>query len=174
MLIVENAEDAQVRGARVYGEIAGYAATFDPRPGSGREPGLRRAMELALADAGRRPADVDVVFADAAGVPELDRQEAAAIRGLFGRPGPPVTAPKTMTGRLYAGGAALDLASALLAIRDGVIPPTAGVTDQVPGYEIDLVRETPRAAEIGTAMVVARGHGGFNAAVIVTKEGSTR
>ncbi|MEV1175087.1 ketosynthase chain-length factor [Nonomuraea sp. NPDC049784] len=174
MLIVENAEDARARGARVYGEIAGYASTFDPRPGSGREPGLRRAMELALADAGLTAGDVDVVFADAAGVPELDLQEAAAIRAVFGPGTPPVTAPKTMTGRLYAGGAALDLASALLAIRDGVIPPTTGVTELVPGCDIDLVRGAPREAELGTAMVVARGHGGFNAAVIVTSERSTR
>ncbi|MEQ4723352.1 ketosynthase chain-length factor [Nonomuraea sp. B19D2] len=174
MLIVENAEDARARGARVYGEIAGYASTFDPRPGSGREPGLRRAMELALADAGLTGGDVDVIFADAAGVPELDLQEAAAIRAVFGPGRPPVTAPKTMTGRLYAGGAALDLASALLAIRDGVIPPTTGVTELVPGCDIDLVRGAPREADLGTAMVVARGHGGFNAAVIVTNERSTR
>ncbi|MEV0232272.1 ketosynthase chain-length factor [Nonomuraea sp. NPDC050786] len=174
MLIVENAEDARARGARVYGEIAGYASTFDPRPGSGREPGLRRAMELALADAGLAAGDVDVIFADAAGVPELDLQEAAAIRAVFGPGRPPVTAPKTMTGRLYAGGAALDLAGALLAIRDGVIPPTTGVSELVPGCDIDLVRGAPREAALGTAMVVARGHGGFNAAVIVTNERSTR
>ncbi|GAA3213971.1 ketosynthase chain-length factor [Nonomuraea helvata] len=174
MLIVENAEDARARGARVYGEIAGYASTFDPRPGSGREPGLRRAMELAISDAGLSAGDVDVVFADAAGVPELDLQEAAAIRAVFGPGRPPVTAPKTMTGRLYAGGAALDLASALLAIRDGVIPPTTGVSELVPGCDIDLVLGAPREAALGTAMVVARGHGGFNAAVIVTNERSTR
>ncbi|MBF8190907.1 ketosynthase chain-length factor [Nonomuraea sp. K274] len=174
MLIVENAEDARARGAHVYGEIAGYAATFDPRPGSGREPGLRRAMELAIADAGQTASDVDVIFADAAGVPELDLQEAAAIRAVFGPGAPPVTAPKTMTGRLYAGGAALDLAGALLAIRDGVIPPTTGVTDLEPGCEIDLVRGAPREAGLGTALVVARGHGGFNAAVIVRKERSSR
>jgi minimal PKS chain-length factor (CLF/KS beta) len=168
ILVVENAADAHARSApRVYGEIAGYAATFDPRPGSGREPGLRRAMELALADAGLAAGAVDVVFADAAGVPELDLQEAIAICGVFGLGGVPVTAPKTMTGRLNAGGAALDLASALLAIRDGVIPPTTGVTGLAPGCDIDLVRGTARDKRIGTAMIVARGHGGFNAAIVV-------
>ncbi|MFD8526731.1 ketosynthase chain-length factor [Streptosporangium canum] len=170
MLVVENAADAHARSAPViYGEIAGYAATFDPRPGSGREPGLRRAMELALADAGLAAGGVDVVFADAAGVPELDLQEATAIRAVFGPDGVPVTAPKTMTGRLYAGGAALDLAGALLAIRDGVIPPTAGVTELAPGCDLDLVRGATREARVGTAMVVARGYGGFNAAIVVTK-----
>ena len=91
ILIVEDAEVASRRRARVYGELAGYAATFDPRPDTGREPGLRRAIELALADAGARPAEVDVVFADAAAVPELDRQEAAAITAVFGPSGVPVT-----------------------------------------------------------------------------------
>ncbi|GLW06770.1 actinorhodin polyketide beta-ketoacyl synthase [Microtetraspora sp. NBRC 13810] len=170
MLIVEDEADARARSAPVvYGTIAGHASTFDPRPGSGREPGLRRAMELALADAGLTAGDVDVVFADAAGVPELDLQEAAAIGAVFGPRGVPVTAPKTMTGRLYAGGAALDLAAALLSVRDDVIPPTTGVTELAPGCDLDLVRGAARETRVGAALVVARGYGGFNAAVIVTK-----
>jgi act minimal PKS chain-length factor (CLF/KS beta) len=172
MLIVEDAANAHARSApRIYGQIAGHAATFDPPPGSGREPGLRRAMELALADAGVAADAVDVVFADAVGVPELDQLEAAAIRAVFGPAGVPVTAPKTMTGRLYAGGAALDLASALLAIRDQVIPPTIGVRALAPGCDLDLVRDLPREARVGTALVLARGYGGFNAAVVVTRAG---
>jgi act minimal PKS chain-length factor (CLF/KS beta) len=168
ILIVENAADACARPApHVYAELAGYAATFDPQPGSGREPGLRRAMELALADAGLAPEAIDVVFADAAGVPELDRMEADAIRSIFGCRGVPVTAPKTMTGRLNAGGAALDLATALMAMRDGVIPPTIGVTELAPGCDIDLVTGVPREARIGAALVAARGYGGFNAAVVL-------
>ncbi|MFJ6676581.1 beta-ketoacyl synthase N-terminal-like domain-containing protein [Actinosynnema sp. NPDC091369] len=100
MLVLERDSAARDRGAhRVYGEIAGYAATFDPPPGSPRPPGLRRAAELALVDAGLTPADVDVVFADAAGVPELDRVEADAITAVFGPRGVPVTAPKRLTGR---------------------------------------------------------------------------
>jgi act minimal PKS chain-length factor (CLF/KS beta) len=172
MLIVDDAADALARRApQVYGAIAGQAATFDPRPGSGREPGLRRAIELALADAGVAPADVDVVFADAAGVPEADRAEAAAITAVFGPAGVPVTAPKTMTGRLYAGGAALDLACALLALRDQVIPPTVGVERLAPGCDLDLVRDVPREARLRTALVAARGYGGFNAAAVVTAAG---
>lgn len=170
MLVVENAPDARARSApHIYGEIAGQAATFDPRPGSGREPGLRRAMELALADAGLAGTDIDVVFADAAGVPELDRIEAAAICSVFGPAGVPVTAPKTMTGRLNGGGAALDLATALLSIRNGVIPPTTGVTDLAPGCAINLVRAKPRQAKVHTAMVAARGYGGFNTVIVLTE-----
>ncbi|GAA2413924.1 ketosynthase chain-length factor [Streptomyces glaucosporus] len=170
ILIVEDEESARRRGAaQVYGEVAGYAATLDPAPGSGRPPGLRRAAENALADAGLSPADVDVVFADAAGTPELDRIEARALEDLFGPRGVPVTAPKTMTGRLLAGGAALDVATALLALRDGVIPPTVGVGEADPGHRLDLVTESPREADLRTALVLARGHGGFNAALVLRR-----
>ncbi|WP_181785809.1 ketosynthase chain-length factor [Streptomyces phytophilus] len=166
ILVVEHADSAKRRGARAWGELAGYAATFDPKPGSGREPALHKAIELALADARSAPGDVDVVFADAAAVPELDRQEADAITAVFGPRGVPVTAPKTMTGRLYSGAGPLDVAAALLSVRDGVIPPTAHV-QQAPGYAIDLVTGQPRTGEVRTALVLARGHGGFNSALLV-------
>ncbi|WHT23322.1 ketosynthase chain-length factor [Crossiella sp. CA-258035] len=174
LLVLESAEAARARGvSRWYGRILGYAATFDPAPGSDRPPTLRRAVELALADASVTPDQVDVVFADAAGVPELDRIEARAIRDVFGPHGVPVTAPKTMTGRLGAGGAALDLATALLAMNENVIPPTANVSSPVPGYELDLVL-LPRPAPLSIALVLARGHGGFNAAMVCQNEPTTR
>ncbi|MFC8076479.1 ketosynthase chain-length factor [Streptomyces sp. NPDC057307] len=166
LLVLEEAEAARGRGAHVYGEIAGYAATFDPRPGSGRPPALRRAVELALRDADASPEEVGVVFADAAGVPELDRVEATAIRDVFGRDAVPVTAPKAMTGRLNSGAGALDVTTALLSIRDSVIPATTNVSP-VADYGIDLVVDAPRQAVMTTALVIARGHGGFNSAVVV-------
>ncbi|GAA2999305.1 ketosynthase chain-length factor [Actinokineospora diospyrosa] len=168
LLVLEDAEAALTRAApHIYGEVAGYGATFDPAPGSGREPGLRAAIERALEDAGTRPAEVDVVFADAAALPELDRVEVEAITAVFGPRGVPVTAPKTTTGRLYSGAAALDLATALLAMRDDVIPPTTGVR-LAEDYDIDLVTGAPRLlAPLRTALVLARGQGGFNSAVLV-------
>ncbi|SDP34454.1 ketosynthase chain-length factor [Actinacidiphila guanduensis] len=165
ILILESEQVARERGARIYGEIAGYGATMDPRPGSGAEPGLRRAIELALRDAGAEPGEVDVVFADAAAVPELDRAEADALRAVFGPRGVPVTAPKTMTGRLYSGAAPLDLATAVLSMAAGLIPPTVNV-DPAPGYDLDLVVDR-RTADIRTALVLARGAGGFNSALVV-------
>ncbi|MGW1056162.1 ketosynthase chain-length factor [Streptomyces sp. NPDC002521] len=167
LFVMESAESARARGASVYGEIAGYAATFDPPPGSGRPPTLRRAAELALDQARLSAAEVDVVFADGAGTPELDRREAAALRDLFGPYGVPVTVPKSLTGRLAGGGAALDLATALLAMRHGTIPPTANVRP-APEHELDLVVR-PREAAVSTALVLARGHGGFNAAMVIRK-----
>lgn len=152
-----------------YGRLAGYAATFDPKPGSARPPGLARAAVLALADAGIAPSDVDVVFADAAGVADRDRAEAEAIAEVFGPCGVPVTAAKACNGRLYAGGPPLDLVAALLSMRDGVIPPTPHVRRVPKEYRIDLVRETPRERDVAAAVVLARGRGGFNSAVVVTK-----
>ena len=77
-----------------------------------------------------------------------------------------MTAPKTMTGRLAAGGAALDLAAALLALRDQVIPPTVNVTEPAADCPVDLVTDV-RTAPLRTALVLARGRGGFNAAMVL-------
>nr|ARB07169.1 ketosynthase beta subunit [uncultured bacterium] len=167
LLVVEDAESAYARdAANIYGEIAGYASTFDPRPGSGRAPVLRKAIELALADAGLTPDQIGVVFADAAAIPELDRIEAAALVEVFGAYRVAVTAPKTMTGRLYSGAAALDVASALLTLRDGIIPPTTNVTP-ADEYLLDLVTGSPRRGKVEAALVVACGHGGFNSVAVL-------
>ncbi len=167
VLVVEAPDSARRRGRKPYGEIAGYAATFDPAPGSDRPPGLRRAAELALGDARVSPQDVDVVFADASGTPELDRAEAEAIAGLFGSEGVPVTAPKTMTGRMYGAGAPVDVAAALLSLRDQVIPPTINVSNLAPGCELALVMDQPKEAKLQTALILARGYGGFNSALVL-------
>lgn len=169
LLVVEDARAAEERGAaQHYGEIAGYAAGFDPHPDSGRPPTLRRTIELALADARVEAADVDVVFADAAGTPRLDRIEAEALAAVFGPRAVPVTAPKTMTGRLLAGGPPVDVAAALLALRDQVIPPTVHVEPDE-SLLLDLVRDQPREARLRTTLVLARGHGGFNSALVMRR-----
>jgi act minimal PKS chain-length factor (CLF/KS beta) len=166
LVVLEEAGAARRRGAKIYGEIAGYAATFDPPPDPGRESGLRRAIESAIEDAGLGAEQIDVVFADAAAVPELDRVEAEALTAVFGPRGVPVTAPKTMTGRLLSGAASLDLVAALLCLRDGIIPPTVHSRPS-PGYQIDLVVGEPRPARARAALVLARGAGGFNSAMVV-------
>lgn len=170
ILVLEDAKSAHERGVTGYGTLAGYASTFD---GANEEPGggLRRAAELALADARLEPEDIDVVLADAAGTPERDAAEAHAIRSVFGPRGVPVTVPKSMTGRMLAGAGPLDVVAALLALRDGIIPPTVNVTDLDPAYELDLVRDEPRFGPLGTALVLARGEGSFNSAVVLTRDG---
>jgi act minimal PKS chain-length factor (CLF/KS beta) len=172
VLVLEEEDAARRRGARVHGVIAGYAATFDAPPDEDGQPpgdgaGLCRAAELALADASLRASDIDVVFADASGVPALDAAEAAALTALFGPYGVPVAAPKSMTGRLGAGGSALDLAAALLALRDQTIPPTVHVERPADHFRLDLVTGSARPAALRHALVLSRGHGGFNAAMVV-------
>ncbi|MCK9900973.1 beta-ketoacyl synthase [Parafrankia colletiae] len=168
-LLVEDPTSAARRGARVYGEIAGYAATHDgthheEAPGDARW--LATAMRRALADAGLRPADVDVVFADGAGSPDLDALEAQAIREVFGAGAVPVTAPQGLIGRLCAGGSAVAAATALLSIRDGVIPAVGNLDDPDPAHGLDLVR-VPREGRVRVALVNARGHGGFNSSLVL-------
>jgi act minimal PKS chain-length factor (CLF/KS beta) len=168
LLVLEDPSTARNRGIdRPYGEIAGYAATFDPPPGSPRPPGLRRAIDLALADAELGPDGIDVVFADASGVPELDRAEAEALAAVFGPRGVPVSVPKTMTGRLLAGGGGLDLATACLALRDQVVPGAVHLANDRFPELLDLVLDEPRPAKLRAALVLARGYDGSNAAVVV-------
>ncbi|WP_250291633.1 beta-ketoacyl synthase N-terminal-like domain-containing protein [Frankia sp. CiP1_Cm_nod1] len=170
VFVVEDLGHALARGAPViYGEIAGAAATFDGRP-SRRRGGFdveqyARAMTTALHRAGRRPEDVDVVFPDALGLPAADRDESAALRAAFGSASPAVTTQKPLVGRIYQGGAALDAATALLAMRHDLLPP-AGVRTPAPGCDLNFVAEvTP--APVTTAMINARGFDGFNASVVL-------
>jgi minimal PKS chain-length factor (CLF/KS beta) len=175
ILIVADLEPARRRGApHVYGEIAGYGATHDaclptqPPAGGHR---LARAIELALADAGAGPEDVDAVFADGAGTPAGDRLEAQALRAVLGARAAdvPITVPKSMVGRLYAGGAALDVAGALLAIRDRRLPPTINLDTVAHGDDLCFVRGAAQEMDLRTVLVIARGYGGFNAAMVLRR-----
>lgn len=176
VLVVEDLSAAGGRGApRVYGEIVGYAATHDahhhqdPAP-DGRQ--LVRAMERALADAALTPDDVDLVVADGAGTSILDVLEAQALGRVFGsRSRPvPVTAPQGFVGRLSAGGSALNVATALLAMRDQVVPAVGNLDDPVPTAGLDLVRE-PRQMPVDVVVVNARGFGGFNGSIVLRRYG---
>lgn len=167
ILIVEDRAEAEGRGApQIYGVVAGHGAAFDPEPGC--VDGLYRAARVALDDAGLPAAAVDAVFADAAGRRDLDDGEVTALTRLFGPRAVPVTAPKSMTGRLLSGGAALDLATALLSLRDGLIPPTAGTRPGRVDDRMDLVVDAPRPADLTTVLVLARGRGGFASAAVLT------
>ncbi|WKD32278.1 ketosynthase chain-length factor [Streptomyces xanthophaeus] len=168
-VVLENAAAAEARGAHVYGRLTGYAATFDPDPGAPDADGLERAARQALSDAGLAPSDVAVVLADAAGVPDADRAEAAALTAVFGPGKVPVAVPKAQTGRLYAGGAALDVVSALLCLRDGSIPPAVYEPTAPPAGALDLVTGSARPLAGDHALVLARGEGGFNAAAVVSR-----
>ncbi|MGH3373217.1 MAG: beta-ketoacyl synthase N-terminal-like domain-containing protein [Actinoallomurus sp.] len=172
VLIVEDAAAAAARTApAIYGLVAGYAASHDAHHYRDAAPDGRqyaRAIRQALAQAGVRPDEVDLVMADGAGSIDQDAAEASALREVFGRRGVPVTAPQGLVGRLCAGGSALNVATALLAMRAGVAPPVGNLDDPDPEYGLDLVRE-PREMTIKTVVVGARGHGGFNSALVLRR-----
>lgn len=175
IVLAESLERAGERGApRIYAELAGYGATNDayhyghPAP-DGEQ--FARAMSIALENAGVGPQDVDVIFADAAGLPADDAAETKAIKSVFGKRAAdiPVTAPKTMVGRMYAGGSSLDVAAALLAMRDGVIPPTINLDHPADGNDLDFVNDGARKTTVNTALINARGYGGFNSAIVLRR-----
>jgi len=172
VLVVEEAEAARARSASVYAEILGQASTHDAHHHSDPAPDgvqLARAITGALTRAGVTPDDVDVVFADAAGDPAADAAEVRALHRVFGERTNPVavTAPKTMVGRLYSGGAALDVAWAALALTHGTLPPTINLDPSSAGHGLEFVTEPTRPARLRTALVVARGVGGFNSALVL-------
>ncbi|MFG1717488.1 beta-ketoacyl synthase N-terminal-like domain-containing protein [Micromonospora chalcea] len=170
VFVVEELGHALARGARVYGEITGWAATHDAAPTDptvGPDPAhYARAMRLALERAAVRPHDVDVIWPDALGVPAYDRSEADALRAVFGARTPPVTTQKPLTGRAHQGGSALDAATALLAFRRGMLPASAGPDEPAPGCELTFLRQ-PRPPRSRIALVGARGFDGFNSALVL-------
>ena len=152
--------------------ICRYGATHDgydyqdQRP----DPGyFAMAMRRALADARLTADDIDVVYADGAGTPELDRLEILALQDVFGarRRPVPVTAPQGLIGRLSAGGSALNAVNAVLSIRDGLVPAVGNLDQPLDDCPVDLVRET-RELPIRAVMINSRGYGGFNSSLIIT------
>lgn len=168
LLVVEEVASAWERGVPVRAVLAGHAATFTgaSRWAATRE-GLAEAIRGALDEAGVAAEEVDVVFADALGVPAADRAEALAIADALGAHGRrvPVTAPKTGSGRGYCAAPVLDTAAAVLAMEHGLIPPTPNVFDVC--HDLDLVTGRARPAELRTALVLSRGLMGSNSALVL-------
>ena len=140
------------RGAHVYAELLGAASTADahhitaPAPGG---EGAVACMELALDDAGIRPAEVAHINAHGTSTPLNDLAEAEAIEKVFGRPGPPVTSIKGVTGHSLGAAGALEAVASVLSIDSGLIPPTAGHEEQDPEIHLDVVTGAARAVHPG-------------------------
>lgn len=171
VLLVEELGHARSRGAAVYGEITGWAATHDgqaTRPRRDPPAGhYRRALEQALQRAGVAPQAIGMVAPDALGMPGYDAAEAAALRQVFGADAP-VTTFKPLIGRLYQGGSALDAATALLAMRHGTVPATAGPARPAQGCPVGFVR-AHRHRQLDAALIGARGFDGYNSALVLQR-----
>jgi minimal PKS chain-length factor (CLF/KS beta) len=175
VFVVEDLAHALERDCpAIHAEIAGWGATHDGeyswRRSAGSVRQYARAMRLALDRAGMRPSDIDVVLPDALGVPAYDVTEASALREVFG-PDIPVTTQKPLVGRLYQGGSALEIGTALLAMRHQTIPAAAGVEHPAEGCELAFVR-TNRPARVNAVMINARGFDGFNSSLIIRRYGA--
>ncbi|CAN5415378.1 beta-ketoacyl-ACP synthase II [soil metagenome] len=172
-LVVEDWEHAAARGARPLGEIVGYGTTADAyHMTSGPEDGdgARRAMAIAIEQAGIAATDIGYLNAHATSTPVGDRGELAAILSVFGQNGPAVSSTKSATGHLLGAAGALEAIFTLLALRDGVLPPTLNLIDPDPAAGgIDLIGPEARKADITYALSNGFGFGGVNASVILKK-----
>ncbi|MBM4070370.1 MAG: beta-ketoacyl-[acyl-carrier-protein] synthase family protein [Planctomycetes bacterium] len=141
VLVLEEANHALARGARIYAEIVGFGAAFD-RDTSGR--GLARAIRTALKHAGIGPGDVDHVNAHGLSSIKSDAWESRALLEVFGSlPQPvPVFAPKSYFGNLSAGGSPTELAASLLGMEHGLVPATLNYTEPDPACPVNVIRST--------------------------------
>jgi 3-oxoacyl-[acyl-carrier-protein] synthase II len=172
VLVVEAAESAAQRGATVYGSLPGGALTSDAFHISAPEPSgahATRAVELALARTGTPPDAVDYICAHGTGTRANDVVETRAIRAAFGAAAEhiPISSPKSMVGHLIAAAGSLGAMVGLLAIRDGLVPPTINLENPDPECDLDYVPVRAREARVTTALVNAFGFGGQNCVVVL-------
>jgi len=170
IVVLENLERAQARGARIYVEVESYGKQRDrdhDRPASG----LEDSMNLALANAGWTTADIDYISAYGPGHPVLDAAEAAVIRRVFKERASwiPVNSIKGATGNALAAGGPFQLIASALCVRDQTIPPTANCEELDPDCDLDIVRQRPRKAKIDHVLINVRGLGGSASTMLVSR-----
>jgi 3-oxoacyl-[acyl-carrier-protein] synthase II len=172
VLVVESAAHARARGARGYGTVAGGALTADAFHISAPERSgvhAARAMELALERTGTRREAVDYICAHGTGTRANDVVETRAIRAALGSAADaaPVSSPKSMVGHLIGAAGALSAMVCLLAMRDGVVPPTTNLEHPDPECDLDYVPLHRREATVRTAIANAFGFGGQNCVLVL-------
>jgi 3-oxoacyl-[acyl-carrier-protein] synthase II len=170
-LILESAEHAARRGAPVLADLTGYATTDDanhmvqPAPGG---IGAARAMTLALGAAGLQPSDIGYINAHGTSTPLNEKFETQAIKAAFGDAAyrVPISSTKSMTGHLLGAAGALEAALAIMAIEQGILPPTINQTSPDPDCDLDYVPNVAREAAIKHVMTNSMGFGGHNVSLI--------
>jgi 3-oxoacyl-[acyl-carrier-protein] synthase II len=171
VLVVEAAAHAEARGASVLAEVAGGALTGDAFHISAPEPsgyGAARAMERALRDAGMEREQVDYVVAHGTSTPLNDATESRAIRAAFGEHADrlAVSSNKSMIGHTLGAAGAMSALTAVLAIRDGLIPPTINYETPDPDCDLDYVPNVARREAVNAAIINGFGFGGQNAVAV--------
>ena len=171
VLVLESLEHARARGARIYCELAGYAATCDAYHITQPDPdgkGLSMAMHRALESAGVRTDDVDYINAHGTSTPYNDKFETLAIKRIFGGHARelPVSSTKSMTGHLLGAAGGIESVVCVKTIEQGVIPPTMNLEEPDPDCDLDYVPNAARRARVRTVLSNNLGFGGQNAAVV--------
>lgn len=166
VFVLESEENARRRGADILGEIAGFGATSDA--GHVTDPsadGAARAMRLALADAQLNT--VGYVNAHGTGTKANDATETAAVHAVFGADVPPVSSTKSLHGHAMGASGAIEIASSLLALRDGFLPPTINLHRRDAACDLDYVANEARDTNATTFLSNSFGFGGMNAVVAI-------
>jgi nodulation protein E len=168
MLLLEPLEAAQARGARIYAELAGAGMSADAHHLT--QPtieGPARAMRIALSDAGLAPEEIGYINAHGTGTPGNDPAETRAIREVFGAAAGriPVSSTKSMHGHALGAAGAIEAVTTILAMRAGLLPPTANFTEADPACDLDYIPNTARAASVGAALSNSFAFGGLNAVI---------
>ncbi|GIM92516.1 beta-ketoacyl-ACP synthase II [Paractinoplanes toevensis] len=170
-VILERADHAKARGARVYARLAGAGITSDGydivQPDPECKGGIR-AMSKAIRDAGLTGADIAHVNAHATSTPAGDMGEIIGIRTAVGSH-PVITSTKSMSGHLLGAAGAVESIAAILAIRDSVVPPTINLDDPDERLDLDVAAHKARPLEIHAAMNNSFGFGGHNVALVFTR-----
>ena len=171
VLVIEAAEHAERRGARIMAEVAGGALTGDAFHISAPDPsgnGATRAMLRALRDSGVAPEEVDYIVAHGTSTPLNDATESKAIHAAFGDHARrlAVSSNKSMIGHTLGAAGAISALAAVCAIRDGLIPPTINYQTPDPACDLDYVPNVARAASVRVAIINGFGFGGQNAVTV--------
>jgi 3-oxoacyl-[acyl-carrier-protein] synthase II len=174
VMVVETEEHAKRRGAHIYAELAGGAITGDAYHITAPDPngdGAARAMRRALENARMVPEEMDCIFAHGTGTSLNDPMETKAIKKALGDHAYQlaVSATKSMVGHTLGAAGAVSALAAVLAIRDGVIPPTINYETPDPECDLDYVPNVARQQEVNATMINGFGFGGQNVAVIIRK-----
>jgi nodulation protein E len=166
VLVFEAEDHARARGARVLAHVAGFGMTADAGDIVAPDPaGAVRAMEATLKDARLAPDEIGYINAHGTGTLVNDRSETAAIRRVFGANPPPVSSTKSMHGHAIGATGALEAIACLMALTEGVLPPTIGFQAPDPDCALDIVANSARAARVDVALSNAFAFGGLNAVI---------
>jgi 3-oxoacyl-[acyl-carrier-protein] synthase II len=174
ILLLEDWEHAERRGARIYAEMAGYGMSADAYHITQPDPegvGAARAMRLAIADAGLTPPQIGYINAHGTSTPYNDKFETLAIKRVFGDVARkvPVSSTKSMTAHLLGAAGGVELIASILTLERQVLPPTINYEVPDPDCDLDYVPNVSRPARVDAAMSNAFGFGGHNATLVVRR-----